>query len=117
MGMKSYLKRGIQYIRRGIPEYHTTVTVKTIQPTDLLKGRNIIITGGGRGLGYYIAKKSLAEGARVLITGRNENTLKQAALELGSNAKYLRFDVQDVRELRNFYIKRNNYLEEKRLIH
>ena len=39
-----------------------------------LKGRNIIITGGGRGLGYYIAKKSLAEGARVLITGRNENT-------------------------------------------
>lgn len=105
MGMKSYLKRGIQYIRRGIPEYHTTVTVKTIQPTDLLKGRNIIITGGGRGLGYYIAKKSLAEGARVLITGRNENTLKQAALELGSNAKYLRFDVRDVGGIKEFLYK------------
>ena len=70
MGIANYLKRMVRYVINGVPEYHITVEV-------------IIVTGGGSGLGYYIAKRSIAEGAKILITGRNEDKLKKAALELG----------------------------------
>lgn len=49
-------------------------------------GKTIIITGGSGGYGYGMAKKLHARGARVLITGRNEQKLRQAAAELGVEA-------------------------------
>lgn len=105
MNIKQYFKRGLRYIFRGVPEYHTTVEVQTVQPNALLKGRKIIITGGGKGLGFHIAKKSLAEGAEVLITGRNEETLKQAVEKLGCNAHYLVFDVRNIGDIELFLNK------------
>ena len=103
MSIKNYIKRGFQYILRGVPEYKTTVTIQTLQPNKMLVGRNILITGGGRGLGFYIAKKLVEEGARVVITGRNEDTLKKAVSELGEKSRYLVFDVQNVNEIKNFF--------------
>lgn len=103
MGIKRYIKRGIQYILHGVPEYKTNVTIQTLQPSQMLDGRNIIITGGGRGIGFYIAKKSIEEGARVLITGRNEDTLKRAVMELGEKSRYLVFDVQNVEKIEKFF--------------
>lgn len=102
MGLKNYLKRGIQFIVRGVPEYKITVDVKTTQPSQLLNGRNIIITGGGRGLGFYIAKKSIAEGANVLITGRTEDTLKKGVSELGEHSQYMVFDARNVSDIPGF---------------
>ena len=49
-------------------------------------GKTIIITGGSSGYGYGMAKKLRARGARVLITGRNEQKLRQAAAEIGVEA-------------------------------
>lgn len=89
----------------GIPEYKTTVNIQVTEAQNLLKGRNIIITGGGRGIGYYIAKKSIDEGANVLITGRNEDTLKEAIATLGEHAKYLVADVSKVKEIDSFFEK------------
>lgn len=40
--------------------------------SQLLAGQGIIITGGTRGIGRAIAEACLAEGARVLVTGRSE---------------------------------------------
>lgn len=102
MSVKKYIKRGIQYICHGIPENKTTIIVKTVQPNRLLWNRNIVITGGGRGLGFYIAKKLIDEGACVLITGRNEDTLKKAVNELGENARYLVFDSQNINGIDEF---------------
>ena len=102
MGFAEYLKRGAYFVLFGVPEYNTTVEIKTIEPHNLLKERNIIITGGGRGIGYSIAKKSIAEGANVLITGRNEEVLKAAVKDLGKNAKYLVADVSNVKEIDSF---------------
>ncbi len=110
MGLKNYFKRMIRYIRTGVPEYHTTVTVKTSESSNVLKDRNIIITGGGRGLGYYFAKKSIEEGANIVITGRDESTLKRAVKELGDHAKYIQFDVRNVSDMERIFEKAEELL-------
>ena len=99
MGFGLYLKRLAQFVIKGIPEYHITVDVKESAPSQQLKGKNIVVTGAGSGLGYYIAKRCIAEGAKVLITGRNEEKLKKAADELGTNCKWLVFDSSNVKDM------------------
>lgn len=47
-----------------------------------LKGKKVLVTGGGSGYGYGIAKVLSAAGAEVWITGRNEDKLKKVASEL-----------------------------------
>lgn len=54
-------------------------------PTELLKGRAALITGGTSGIGYAIADAMLRAGAdAVVITGRSETRLKCAAEKLQS---------------------------------
>lgn len=103
MGLGVYLKRLARYVIKGIPEYHITVEVKESVPSHQLDGKNIVITGAGSGLGYYIAKRCIAEGAKVLITGRNEEKLKKAAIELGNDCRLLVFDSSNVKEMSDFW--------------
>lgn len=63
---------------------------------NVLKGKRICVTGGGSGIGLAIAKKFAQCGAFVLITGRNEEKLKNAACEMGEGAFYISWDVSDV---------------------
>lgn len=60
-----------------------------------LEGELVLITGGGTGLGFAMAKCYVQAGARVVITGRREDVLAQAVQELGPNATYRVFDVTD----------------------
>ncbi|MDI5969273.1 SDR family oxidoreductase [Streptomyces sp. SL13] len=46
-------------------------------------GRVAIVTGGSRGIGLGIAQALVARGDRVCITGRTEDTLKEAVASLG----------------------------------
>ena len=48
----------------------------------LLKGKNILITGGGTGLGREIAAKYLQLGADLWIAGRRQGVLEATAKEL-----------------------------------
>ncbi|WP_422000147.1 SDR family oxidoreductase [Reyranella sp.] len=50
--------------------------------SDLLKGKRILVTGGGTGLGRSMAQRYLELGANVVICGRREEVLKQTAQEL-----------------------------------
>jgi len=47
-----------------------------------LKGKNIIITGAGRGIGRAIALKCSSEGAKVAILARTESELKETAEQI-----------------------------------
>ena len=47
-----------------------------------IKGRRAIITGGSSGIGFETARQFLEEGARVLITGRNQQKLEKARDDL-----------------------------------
>jgi len=102
MGIGTYIKRMARYVIKGTPEYHVKVEVKESIPSHQLEGKNIIVTGASRGLGYYIAKRCIKEGATVLITGRHEEALKKATDELGEKCKYLVFDAQNVEEIPAF---------------
>jgi NAD(P)-dependent dehydrogenase (short-subunit alcohol dehydrogenase family) len=53
--------------------------------TDGMKGRTAIVTGASRGIGLAIAHRLVADGARVLITGRTQETLDAAVAELGGS--------------------------------
>lgn len=61
-----------------------------------LKDKVALITGGNSGIGLATARRFLAEGARVAITGRNQKRLNAAALELGSEALIVNADVKDL---------------------
>ena len=49
-----------------------------------LIGKIAVVTGGNSGIGYEIAKKLKEDGAKVIITGRSPNKVKQAAAEIGA---------------------------------
>lgn len=93
--MKYAILRFLDWIVKGTPVVKITANISQISPNRILVGKNIVVTGGGRGIGFYIAKKCIEEGANVLITGRNIDTLKNASVEL-DNCKYEQFDVQEI---------------------
>lgn len=78
----------------------TYAKISYLLPNQTLVGKKIVITGGGRGLGFAMAKKFKTEGADVLIAGRNEQNLKSSAEEIG--CKYLPLDVQNVDSFKTF---------------
>jgi 3-oxoacyl-[acyl-carrier protein] reductase len=48
-----------------------------------LAGRTAIVTGASRGIGLAIAQRLVADGARVVVTGRKPDALEQAVATLG----------------------------------
>jgi NAD(P)-dependent dehydrogenase (short-subunit alcohol dehydrogenase family) len=61
-----------------------------------LANKTALITGGNSGIGLATARLFVAEGARVVITGRNQATLEAAARELGPSAFAVVADATDI---------------------
>jgi 3-oxoacyl-[acyl-carrier protein] reductase len=55
---------------------------KEMDQANTLTGKNAMVTGGGRGIGYAIARRLGKMGARVAICGRNSQELNNAASRL-----------------------------------
>jgi NAD(P)-dependent dehydrogenase (short-subunit alcohol dehydrogenase family) len=66
-----------------------------------LTGKRCLITGGTTGIGFATARVFLAEGARVIITGKNPDTLARAQAELGPEVTAFRSDSASAAEQRN----------------
>jgi len=65
-----------------------------------LEGKVAIVTGGGSGFGEGIARKFVAEGARVLIADRDAAGGERVAKALGANARSLCVDVANAADVK-----------------
>ncbi|MDX3850821.1 glucose 1-dehydrogenase [Streptomyces sp. AK02-01A] len=63
------------------------------------EGKNVVITGGSSGLGLATARLLVGEGARVLITGRNQAALDAARDQLGDSASAVRSDASSLADI------------------
>lgn len=67
-----------------------------------LLGRTVVVIGGSAGIGLETARRARAEGADVILTGRNPDRLKKAATELGALSTAT-FDANDLAALEGFF--------------
>jgi gluconate 5-dehydrogenase len=61
-----------------------------------LNGETALITGGGTGLGFGMAKCFAEAGAEVVLVGRREAELKSAASKIGSKATFVAADITQI---------------------
>src|SRR4249920_4007875 len=69
-----------------------------------LAGKISVITGGNSGMGLATAKRFVEEGAHVVITGRRDKELKEAAAYIGRNVTTVAGDVSRLEDLDRLYI-------------
>src|SRR3978361_1427199 len=67
-----------------------------------LLGQTVVVIGGSAGIGLETARRARAEGADVILTGRNPERLEQAALEVGAQ-RTAAFDANDAGSLETFF--------------
>ena len=75
--------------------------VDTNRQPELL-GQTVVVIGGSSGMGLETGRRARAEGATVILTGRNPQRLEQAGIEVGAS-KTAAFDATDPDQLAQFF--------------
>ena len=81
------LKERINRLLHSSDSKCITIDVQSLAPSEYLKGRCALVTGGTSGIGFSIAKSFLDAGASVIITGRNTERIKAAIEQLNEKGK------------------------------
>ena len=74
----------------------------TVNPEPELLGQTVVVIGGSSGIGLETARRARAEGAKVILTGRNPERLQSAATELDAQSTSA-FDAIDFERLKQFF--------------
>jgi NAD(P)-dependent dehydrogenase (short-subunit alcohol dehydrogenase family) len=67
-----------------------------------LAGQTVVVVGGSAGIGLETARRARAEGADIILTGRDPRRLEGAAAEVGAE-RTAAFDATDSTSLRSFF--------------
>ena len=67
-----------------------------------LFGQTVVVIGGSSGIGFETARRARAEGAKVILTGRNPERLQRAANEVDAQSTAA-FDATDFKRLERFF--------------
>ena len=99
--LKAAAKAFIQtYKFGGIKKCH----IAYLDGGNLLKGKTVLITGGGSGIGKSIAKAALMQQASVVIAGRDKTKLDRTIQEFknqGYNCKSILLDITNIKEIKS----------------
>lgn len=106
--MKDKLRRVLAFVLRKLEKSPVTVEVGILNVTECMSGIRAVITGGAKGIGFAIASAIVSHGGRVLITGRQEESLKRAKEQLGEKCEYEIFDSTDFDNMHLFFAKIEN---------
>ena len=68
-----------------------------------LAGKVAVVTGGTSGIGFAVARRFVAEGAEVFVTGRRQAQLDRAAAALGARLVPVRCDSSSLADLDGLY--------------
>ena len=79
-----------------------SATTPPIQRAPELLGQTVVVIGGTAGIGLETARRARAEGASVILTGRNPERLQLAATELEATSSAA-FDANDSAALEQFF--------------
>jgi NAD(P)-dependent dehydrogenase (short-subunit alcohol dehydrogenase family) len=79
----------------------TEATASTTREPELL-GQTVVVIGGSAGIGLETALRARREGADVILTGRNPERLKRAALDVDARSTAA-FDATDAAALKQFF--------------
>jgi NAD(P)-dependent dehydrogenase (short-subunit alcohol dehydrogenase family) len=80
----------------------TATTASPIQRQPELLGQTVVVIGGSAGIGLETARRARAEGAKLILTGRNPERLQRAASELDTPTTAA-FDATDFERLGRFF--------------
>lgn len=67
------------------------------QKSYCFENKTVIVFGGGSGIGYACAEAFVLSGAKVIISGRNENKLRDTAEKIGHNVLWMQWDITNVK--------------------
>ncbi|KXP00115.1 SDR family oxidoreductase [Tsukamurella pseudospumae] len=68
-----------------------------------LRDRTVVLIGGGSGIGLAVARRVIADGARVVLGGRSRERLDGAVAELGPGATARAVDTADPASVEDFF--------------
>lgn len=60
-----------------------------------IQDKHIVIAGGSSGIGFAIAQRALARGARVTVLGRSQKKLAEAGKRLSGQVNFVQMDIGD----------------------
>src|SRR2546421_8199200 len=80
----------------------TTPIVSFTEHGPPLSGQTVVVIGGSAGIGLETARRARADGAEVILTGRDPERLKQASVDLDAQGTAA-FDASDPAALERFF--------------
>ncbi len=80
----------------------TALAISHIERNPELLGQTVVVIGGSAGIGLETARRASAEGAKVILTGRNPEPLQRAAKEVDA-LSISTFDATDPALLKQFF--------------
>ena len=80
----------------------TAIVTSHIQHEPQLPGQTVVVIGGSAGIGLETARRATAEGAKLILTGRNPEPLRRVASEVNALCT-IAFDATDPALLAQFF--------------
>lgn len=110
MGIRKRLLKKLKSIL--VVEKLTAISTPVLEGK-LLVNHTAFISGGTGGIGAAIAKRFIANGARVVIAGRDEEKLKNVCSELGEKATYVVLDITEPKQFDDVIEESSKKIQEK----